>query len=222
MVAGKGQNRQVPRTGCFQFFGTLPLNKCRIWKKLVKYLEKNAVTLAIPERHKSLQGAGTWPMPTKPCSALFSTLKGKRRSLYLKTWWQTLQRLHLLWQTLWLLQPWWQALRWTREPTHASINCTDIQEEMAIKISLFSRCGWSRTIRGKGGWGRTRCSHLISIPKWVVKRFQPSSRWPHYLYILFPLLNGAYQNPQVLPSFWSSSQGGGCVCLPESECLYGT
>jgi len=36
-----------------------------------------AATLGIPGRHKLLQCAGVWPTPSKPCSTLFSTLKGK-------------------------------------------------------------------------------------------------------------------------------------------------
>ena len=54
----------------------------------------SAVVLAILKKHKSLQHARVWPMPTELCSTLFSIFKGNRIPLYLMT----------IQQVLWLLQ----------------------------------------------------------------------------------------------------------------------
>lgn len=54
-----------------------PKNWWSVWK--------NMLSLAVPDRCKSLQHAATWPISTEPCSTLFSTLKGKIMSPDLMT-----------------------------------------------------------------------------------------------------------------------------------------
>lgn len=155
-------------------------------------------------------------MPIKPSSMLFNTLKGKRRSLYLKTQWQTLQLLHVLQQTLWLLQP-WQALHWTREPAHASINCLGTQEKVTMKASLFNRCGWSRTISRKGGWGITRGSYVISIPDWVqLKKISAITQVGSLCIYSISIIKQFLSNPTGFTFFLIILPfPPGCVCLSE-------
>lgn len=64
-------------------------------EKLVKCLEKVCCHLAISETQKSLQSAGLWLKPSKPCWTIFVALKGRKRSLDQTTKqrppWQALQ-----------------------------------------------------------------------------------------------------------------------------------
>lgn len=57
-------------------FWNFPLSKCRIQKNWENTWKKDAISLAIPERPKSLQYAGSWP--TKPSPTLFRILKGTK------------------------------------------------------------------------------------------------------------------------------------------------
>ena len=85
-----------------------------VWKK-------HAVTLAIPETHKSLRHAGAWPMPAQPCSTLPGTLKGKRRALDTTTKRQALRLLQPPRKALQLNQrtnpPWYLSPLYTRRNT---------------------------------------------------------------------------------------------------------
>lgn len=63
-------------------FQNFILEQVQSLEKLVKYLEKcHPVTLANPERQKSLQSVGLWLRPSKPCPTIFITLKGRKRCL---------------------------------------------------------------------------------------------------------------------------------------------